>query len=272
MVGGIGIQEELVRLYFDLLSQKVKDQYRGHQDYHLMLDSIDKRFPVVGGKVKVQKEDKNGNFYTVSYNLTVKDDLGNFLHGVEDMGGQCMKGEIVKKGFIFTCMECGEPFCRRHVKFVDRDYKKPLCRYGFTGRSGCYASYWKEYTDGGIKMIRERTDRLRAIREYTEEEKRLEAVEQGQALPDYREEERKAISPPPPRKKTGALSRFLYGDVHNIKCGNPKCGHRIILNNILCPSCRNVVNLDVDAPLVCPACGNSITQVSCPDCEATNTL
>ena len=104
------IVEESAKLYMKLLEQAVKDKYRGHRDYHLMIQSIRSDLPIIGGEINVQKEDGNGNFYTETYHVTVLDDLGNPLRGVDDLGGQCRKGEIVKKGFLFTCMKCGKNF------------------------------------------------------------------------------------------------------------------------------------------------------------------
>ena len=262
---GLINQSEIAQLYMELLRQKVKNEYRGHQDYHLMLKAIDSKVPIVGGEIKVQKEDKNGNFYTVTYHVTVKDDLGNFLHSVDDLGGQCMKGEIVKKGYIYTCMECGEPFCRRHVKFVDGNPKKPLCRYGFLGLEGCYFYYAGGRSDGGIAKIKEEAERLHAEAERAKAQKELEAIEKGQYVI---EGDQTRVLPQP--KKTGLLDRMIHGSVHSIHCGN--CDRMISFADIICPNCRNCVDINIDAPFNCPVCGEPITQVECPNCEATNKL
>jgi phage FluMu protein Com len=259
-------QSELAQLYMLLLKQKVKEKYKGHQDYHLMLNCIDSDVPIVGGEITVQKEDRNGNFYTVTYHITVKDDLGNFIQSVDDLGGQCMKGEIVKKGYVFTCVECGEPFCRRHIKFVDNNYKKALCRYGLMGWEGCYATHWKQYTDGGIHRIREATEHVEALAEFETAKKKLEAVKKGQYLIEGGELKRL----PQLRKKTGPLGRFLHGSVQTIRCGN--CNRTISLAGIRCPNCQNIIDIDIDSPLICPLCEGRISQVDCPDCEAVNRL
>ena len=263
-------QSELSQLYMYLLKHKVKDQYRGHQDYHLMLKAIDSEFPIVGGNIKVQKEDKNGNFSTVTYHVTVKDDLGNFIQSIDDLGGQCMKGEIVKKGYIFTCMECGQPFCRRHVKFVDNDPKKPLCRYGFMGWEGCHFSHKGGYSDGGIAKIRTETERLEALGDYEQARKKLEAIQKGQLALEGEAEQQRQPALPPPKKKTGLLGRLLHGSVYSVRCGN--CNEMIAFADIVCPSCRNIIDIDIDSALKCPVCGADITEVDCPRCEATNKL
>jgi hypothetical protein len=259
-------QSELAQLYMLLLKQKVKEKYKGHEHLEIMLNTIDKNVPIVGGNITIQIEDRNGNFSTRSYHVTVKDDLGNFIQGVDDLGGQCVKGEIVKKGYIFTCIECGEPFCRRHVKFVDNNYKKALCRYGFMGWEGCYASHWKEYTDGGIHRIREATEYVKARAELETAKKEFEAVKKGKYLIEGGELKRI----PQLRKKTGAFGRFLHGSVQTIRCGN--CNRTISLAGIICPNCRNSIDIDIDSLLVCPVCEGRISEVECPDCEATNRL
>lgn len=260
------LDAEILQLYMLLLKQKVKDQYRGHEDLHIMLKSIDSDVPIVGGEVTVQKEDRNGNFYTRTYHVTVKDDLGNFINGVDDLGGQCMKGEITKKGFIYQCLECGDLFCRRHVAFVDKDYNKPLCRYGFMKLEGCYFTHWKEHTDGGTSRIREATEHIEALTEYETARRKLEAVKKGQVLLDSESGSRLLL----PRKKTGLLGRMLHGSVHSVKCGN--CDWLISFADYKCSNCHNVVDIDIDSPLACPRCGEPVRQVRCPRCEATNEL
>ena len=265
----IGLDQEILGLYMDLLKQKVKDQYRGHQDYHLMLNEIDSRVPIVGGKINVQKEDRHGNFSTVTYNVTVKDDLGNFIQSIDDLGGQCMKGEIVKKGSIFVCSECGGLFCRRHVKFVDNNPQKPLCRYGFMKREGCYFFKWKYYTDGGIKKIQEKTGIINAEAELVKAQKKLEAIQEGRIV--IGEDEGLKILPSS-KKKTGLLGRLIHGSVYSIHCGNYRCKRMISFADITCPGCRSIITIDVDDSLNCPMCGEPITQVKCPYCEGTNEL
>jgi len=41
-----------------------------------------------------------------------------------NLGGQCKRGKIVEKGFLFTFMEDGRSFCRKHMKCVDNDSRK----------------------------------------------------------------------------------------------------------------------------------------------------
>jgi hypothetical protein len=266
MPNGGGLDQEILGLYMEMLKQKVKDQYRGHEDYHLMLNAIDSNVPIVGGEIKVLKEDSHGNIRTVKYHVTVKDDLGNFIKSIDDLGGQCIKGEIVKKGYIFTCMECGELFCRRHVKFVDNDPEKPLCRYGFMGRGGCYTSYANKHSTGVsqgdiIKLEKQiQEEELKA--KLSETRKKREAIEKGQ----YVLEDPRQLPTP---KKTG-----LLGNVKpfSILCGNPQCNERIKLVDIPCPSCRHTITIDSGMPLTCPVCGESITQIECPNCEAINEL
>lgn len=271
------LQDKVARLYFELLTQRVKDQYRGHEDYHLIMDSIRSNFPLVGANVKVQRTDRKGNFYTRSYKVVVKDDLGNFISGVEDIGGQCCKGEIVKKGFIFTCMECGQLFCRRHIKFVDNDPRKPLCNYGIFGLEGCYKASWRQYSakyigrnyeEADTNVLRETLLRKKLIAEIAKHDMEIDNINSSPALSLPPSQERTSL--PPPTKKTGLLGRLWYGGVHSVTCGN--CDERISLSDVLCPNCRNVIDLDIDAPLACPICHSPITEVDCPHCQAVNKL
>lgn len=276
----VGLQDELASLYFELLKQKVKDQYRGHEDYHLMLDSINSRIPIVGGKIQIQKEDQKGNFRTVSYNVTVKDDLGNFIKSIDDLGGQCIKGEIAKKGHIYICLECGELFCRRHVKFVDNNFQKPLCCYGFLGWSGCYAAAWKRHSVRSVGRNYENAvthdlieihKRKKLISGITKLDQEIDETVSGKPHQNTISTSMQA-NLPPPIKKTSRFDRFIGGSVHSFKCGNPACGKDIYLSNIICPNCRNVINVDIDSPLSCPLCNTPIRQVECEKCGGTNTL
>ena len=272
------LQDSVAKLYFELLTQRVKDQYKGHEDYQLIMNSIRSNFPLVGANVKIQREDGKGNFYTRSYKVVVKDDLGNFVTGIDDIGGQCCKGEIVKKGFTFTCMECGQLFCRKHIKFVDNDSKKPLCHYGFLGWDGCYKSSWKSYSvkwvgrdyeNADTNTLRETLLRKKLISEIAQKDLEIDDtinIRPVQSLPPGRQQSQL----PPSSKKSGLLSRMWYGSVHSVTCGY--CNESIALAGIPCQNCRNVVDLDVDAPLKCPVCHSPITQVDCPHCQAVNTL
>ena len=271
-------QDKVAGLYFELLTQRVKDQYRGHEDYQLIMDSIRSDFPLVGANVKVQRQDSKGNFYTRTYKVTVKDDLGNFVSSVEEIGGQCCKGEIVKKGFIFTCMECGQLFCRKHIKFVDNDTKKPLCRYGILGWEGCYKASKRNYSvkyigrnyeDADTSALREALHRKKIIAEITKHDQEIDSINNPEPTPSL-PPSRERTYLPPPAKKTELLSRFMHGSVHSFSCGY--CQESIWLSDIPCPNCRNLIDLDVDDPLACPICNSPITQVDCPHCQAVNKL
>jgi hypothetical protein len=265
-----GLDQEILGLYLELLKQKVKDQYKGHQDYHLILDSIDSRFPMTAGKVNVQKQDRHGNIYTVTYHVKVKDDLGNIIESPDQLGGQCMKGEIVKKGHIFTCMECGELFCRRHVAFVDDDPEKPLCRYGFRKWEGCYVQHAKKYSTG---VSEHDLTKLKKHIEKAKLEAELRAVQAGQIpiegspeLLGIPGETRKVLPAPQKRGLLGGIKPY------SIRCGNPRCERKIKLVDITCPNCRRSITISSGMPLSCPMCGEPITQIECPYCEAVNQL
>ena len=268
-MNALNIQDEVTQLYFELLRQKVKDQYRGHQDYHLILGSINSKVPVVGGKVKVQKEDKNGNYYTVTYNVAVKDDLGNFIQSIDDLGGQCVKGEIAKKGYIFTCMECGQTFCRKHIKFVDHNSNKPLCRYGFMGWEGCYSAHKHRYSTGITRThkdtLRDQLEAERMITEIAKVRQERENIINSQSIVAS---SRGGNQLPSQSRQPSLMTRLIHGSVQSVQCGNPVCNATITLSGITCPSCRNVIDIGINDPVKCPICSAPIRTVDCPSCQA----
>lgn len=277
----MAFEENIAELYMQLLERAVKDKFRGHQDMSVMLDSIHEQVPMVGGEINIQKQDREGNFYTQTYHVAVKDDLGNILKSLDDIGGQCRKGEIAKKGSIFTCMECGELFCRKHIKFVDNDVMKPLCRYGLMGWEGCYTSHARAYSDGGIAGIEKETDKLIALTEREKAEQQLKALKQRKkrhrliggmsALqPRSPRASQRQSTGTVQRRRTGTFQRFLHGDVYKVKCGH--CGDDIYFADIVCSECRNIISIDIDSALKCPVCGAPVMSVQCRSCEATNTL
>jgi len=263
---------ELSQLYMYLLKQKVKEQYKGHQDYHLILNAIDSNFPMYGGKVTVQKQDKHGNIYTITYNVKVFDDLGNPIEGADDIGGRCLNGEIAKKGSIFRCKKCGNLVCTRHVEFVDDDMEKPLCRYGFLDMAGCYFLYSRKYSTKDERELEDKKEIERYKRELEKKKLQAELIQADNEIKAAKENP--LISAPGktllPGKKTGSFGRLLHGSVFSFTCGN--CKRRIFLDNIVCSNCRNVINIDIDSALVCPVCRNPINEVQCSNCEAINTL
>jgi len=275
------IAQESAKLYMQLLEKSVKDKYRGHRDYHLMIQSIRSDLPLIGGEIKVQKEDGNGNFYSETYHVTVLDDLGNPLYGVDDLGGQCRKGEIVKKGFLFSCMKCGRNFCKEHVEFVDNDPNRPLCKYdpGFFVSKGCFYRHWKRYSlnpehpeHASINIAKQKLELKRMELEQRKIEKELEQLKSGIVV-----DNRPLIGSPanrkrlPQPKKKGLLSR-LFADVHRISCGNPYCNHSFQLQDIICPGCSNTITIRDGDAFVCPHCNEPVKQVKCPKCGSTNKL
>ena len=272
------IAEQSAQLYMQLLERAVKDKYRGHRDYHLMIQSIRSDLPIIGGEIKVQKEDGNGNFYTETYHVTVLDDLGNPLHGVDDLGGQCRKGEIVKKGFLFTCMKCGKNFCREHIEFVDDDSRKPLCSYdrGWFMSQGCYWAYKQKYSVTKIDEKNLNKTSTANLREYLEREKILKEIKElkgdevsNESHPQLESPSRKSL--PPPKKKRGFLAR-LFSDISSINCGNPYCDKVIPLHDLICPGCRNTITIRNGDAFVCPHCTEPVKQVECTTCGSTNEL
>lgn len=101
------------------------------------------------------------------------DCMGKPLKSFDDLGGQCKLGEYAHKDNYFTCMECGENFCRKHVKFVDHDEKKPLCNYGFLGLKGCYARHNKKDYKTETEKLKIATENLKALIELEKTKRKL---------------------------------------------------------------------------------------------------
>lgn len=101
------------------------------------------------------------------------DALGKPLKNFDDLGGQCKLGEYAHKDNYFTCKECGENFCRKHVKFVDNDEEQPLCSYGFLGLKGCYAIHSKKSYETETDRLKKKTEKLKALLELEKAKRKL---------------------------------------------------------------------------------------------------
>lgn len=258
------IPDEILKLYLGLLKKSVEFQYKGHEDYELILGRIDSDIPIVGSSVSIQKRDPNtGQIYTVNYKVHVHDDLGNRLSCLEDLGGMCTKGELVHKDYLFDCIKCHRKFCLRHVQFVDGDREKPLCNYdGFLGRKGCFYKFEHEFSLG-----------ISRLRKFDKEIMRLDAETALQQAASRRDEarlrrEELALKMKELKNRRKSLSArpllSLFSASPEIKC--PACdfspwgGHQVD-----CPRCGTAWK--TSRGVVCPSCGHRVSSIRCYRCN-----
>jgi hypothetical protein len=173
----------LFNLLHELVDRRLQEFYRGNENIRILKPFIgtDGMIGFVGSIIKTDPRD--GSFRIVEIYLSVLDDLGYPLHNIEDVGGQCVMGEIVKAGHIFRCRDCNRFFCEKHVRFLDRNEEEPLC---FVKGKGCFQPYKRE-----IDRIRDLERKRFLIEEETRfakavEERFLSMRLAEQAKADYR--------------------------------------------------------------------------------------
>jgi hypothetical protein len=135
-----------VRMMFDILmesmTRELEDKYRGEENISILKTRVGVD-GVIGLDVTVKKRDpRDGSFRIVHYTVPVLDDLGYPLRGADDLGGECVKGELAKKGHIFECMDCNRLWCEKHLRFLGRNKTMPVC---YVDGEGCFEHYKKFY-------------------------------------------------------------------------------------------------------------------------------
>jgi hypothetical protein len=273
--------EAFWQLWAEVLRRKIEEDYGGHEDYHQMLEAVDSDIPIYGCDVTIRKKNpRTGQIYTVSYHLGVYDDMGNPMKGLDDVGGKCaVKGEIIKKGYIFTCEKCGENYCRRHIEFVDqgRDLDRvPLCRYGTMGTSGCHYRYAHEYWP----KHRHKERQIEDLQKELEVMQAKTALEHGKA--DYEESslrydeiEIKKLQLKNLKKELkgpGILTK-IFGDTLALPGGAPpitcsECGFSPASHKVTCKSCGTRFTVSGNSLMRCPRpdCREVISEIKCFRC------
>ena len=251
---GRTIVQDAFQLYTRLVLRSLEDQYRGHEHYQLIKTKITKE-GLVGGEVTVKVRNPDKSFRTVTYQLAVMEDLGNLVRGVEDIAGQCVKREIVKHGYLFTCINCHQNFCMKHVKFLDGDREKPLCTPGWFP---CFDKYKRiheereELDHKKLLVLREAevaealTRRNRAVREAQEEEYKLEDLKNS---------------------RPGFFDRFLGYSALSKPVVCPNCDWGPGTLRVTCPSCGVVFRMRSDSSRQCPSCGFIVREIPCIRCN-----
>lgn len=242
----------LIDIIMRLLSKEFEDDHRGTETINIIKSfvGID---GVMGLDSTVKERDPiDGSFRMVHYKVPVLDDLGNPMHGAEDLAGECVGGEIVAKGSLFECMECNRLVCNNHVRFRDSNKEEPLC---YVEGKGCFKRYKKTY-----EMERE-LERKRTIIEkealLAESTERLYALLRSaeQAKIDY-----KSFRP-------GLFGRLLNFSSSGPPISCPNCDFSPGYHNVTCRNCGFIFKLRSESPRLCPQCGTSIREISCYRCH-----
>jgi DNA-directed RNA polymerase subunit RPC12/RpoP len=243
-------------LFIKLLIKDVENRYRGRVNIKQLKTKITSD-GFFGGTVKIIERDPDtGFFYEVEREVVVLDDMGEPIYGPEDIGGQCVKGEIVKRGSLYKCVKCGRRVCPNHVKFLGDDQDKPYCDVGFIG---CYNRYRKLFN-----RAEERRQQMYELGEETQlegtkttylgehlgrrrAEKQVEDYERG-IKPSFWDW---LIGSPVPRKP--------------IRC--PHCGWSPSAYSVTCENCGTVFSIRADTSRRCPLCDYVVTEVECFRCH-----
>jgi hypothetical protein len=234
------------------LSKEFEDDHRGDETITIIKNS-----PGIDGVMAIdsivkERDPADGSFRMVHYKVPVLDDLGNPMHGAEDLGGECVCGNIVAKGSLFECMECNRLVCNNHVRFRNSNKEEPLC---YVEGKGCFKRYKKTY-----ERERELERKIRIIEKealLAESTERLYALLSSaeQAKIDY-----KSFRP-------GLFGRLLNfsSSGHPISC--PNCDFSPGYHNVTCRDCGSIFELRSESPRLCPQCGTSIREISCYRCK-----
>ena len=171
--------QETFEIWMRAVRRSIEDEHRGEESYEHIKTGITPE-GLVGYDGSTKERNPDGSFRMVRRRVRFMDDLGNILLGAEDVAGQCVKGEIVKQGYLFTCIKCHKRVCMKHARFFNGDRDKPLCTVGWFP---CYDKYKRihdkneELEHKKIITIREAelaeaiTWRNRVVRQAEEEKK-----------------------------------------------------------------------------------------------------
>ena len=242
-----------VRMLFEIilqsLTREIEDTYRGVENISILKTHVG-----IGGVLGIdatvkERDPRDGSFRMVHYTVPVLDDLGYPLRGAEDLGGECVAGEIVRKDHIFECMDCNRLVCENHVRFLGRNKTMPVC---YVKGKRCFDRY---------KNFYEKKRELELARMLMEEEALLaEAVERRCAsLKSVEQAETKSVGP-------GIFRRLLTFTSNNrIRC--PSCGFQPSYHRVTCERCGMVSEMRLGSPRVCSQCGTEIREIPCYRCN-----
>jgi hypothetical protein len=245
-----------VRMLFEILiesmTRELEDKYRGVENISIVKSRVGLD-GVIGLDVTVKKRDpRDGSFRIVHYTVPVLDDLGYPLCGADDLGGECVMGEIVKKGHIFECEDCNLLFCEKHLRFLGRNKETPL---HYVNGKGCFQPY---------KKIYEKKRELECKRMIVEEEALIaDAVERRYMSVKSAEQAKINYEIARP----GFFGKILALSSPNNRIRCPNCGFRPSYHNVTCQSCGSVSEIRSNSPRICPECGINIREIPCYRCS-----
>lgn len=253
----IDLNQEAITLYLELLKKHAEDQYRGHEDYHLIKKGITPD-GLVGGDITVKKKNpKDGTYRTVTYHVSVFDHLGYPLRGVEDIGGRCKKGEIAKTGHIFKCIRCHHLFCEKHIKFFDYNPEYALCDVGWRSCFSRYESIHNRSEELKLKTLIRRREEELAIATGDHVKARRYVQEEKYALEDLED------------SRPGFFSSLFGLSLTSSAIRCPSCDWSPNSCDVTCQSCGHPFILRAGSPRRCPSCGTVVTEIHCIRCPNT---
>ncbi len=252
----IDATQDALDLFAQLLRKQIHDEHRCNEIINILRTSISKE-GYVGGESLVKIIDpRDGTFITKNYKITVLDDLGYPSRGVNDIGGQCVKGEIVSKGHIFKCMECQSLICEKHLKFIDEATGKAVCSYN---GDSCFKKYYKkiyqknrELNLKNIELSKE-TEIHQSILRNTNarkeaEKSKIELENLVNSRPGWLD---RLFGHPTPYKPIMCTYCDFSPNTHTITCA--QCGYLFTLRS--------------DSARICPHCDTIVREIKCYRCQ-----
>jgi hypothetical protein len=242
----------LINMMMRLLSKEFEDDHRGEETINIIKNSVGRDGVMGIDSIVKERDPVDGSFRMVHYKVPVLDDLGNPMHGAEDLGGECVGGDIVAKGSLFECMECNRLVCKKHVRFLDNNKEKPLC---YVEGEGCFKRYKKTYErERELERKRMIIEKEALLADFIERRyAALKSAEQAKA--DY-----KSVNP-------GLFGRLLSFSSSGNPISCPNCDFSPSYHNVTCRDCGSIFKLRSGSPRLCPKCGTSIREIRCYRCK-----
>lgn len=258
----------LLDLWLEKMKRDILDLFGETEDYRYILKAVDEDRPLYGGDITIKRKTRLGTISMVTYHIAVMDDLGNVLHGVQDVGGRCsVHGEIVHKDYLYDCERCHKKFCYPHIRFAESEEGKiQLCCWGEREEMGCFYRYEHWWWDP-FRFIKRRREKLRQVRTLISEETAIinEKIRKRQAELQLKYVKEMLKRPIPERPAQPALpprqpKMIEPASVRCPNCGfNPWKGH-----DAVCPECH--ASYTTKDGVTCPECGHPLDQITCFRC------
>ena len=92
------------------------------------IKNLDEVIEGLKGTLLKRAVDNNNILLIMNKGEPVEDYLGNEIWDVDETGYCCAEKELVHKRNLHRCLECFDSYSTPHIKFVDGDWRKPLCK------------------------------------------------------------------------------------------------------------------------------------------------